>query len=746
MTSEQKPAGYKPGWLQRFPALQRLRERKRNLPEVRQLSATDCGAACLAMVLGYHGREMTLDQTREVTGPGRDGITARTLLDAGRRLGLRGRAVSLELEQLQYLPTATILHWDFNHYVIFERMVRGQVQIVDPAQGRRLVSLEGFSRHFTGVAILFEPTEDFQKMAAPRAGVFRYLLPLLRQSDTLGRIVVLSAALQLFTLAVPVLTGMVVDRVVPRGDYHLLAVLALALTTLVVFNLVSSLLRGHLLLEMRTRIDSSMTLGFLDHLVDLTYAFFQLRPAGDLMMRMSMQSVVREIISSTAISTLLDGTLVLLFFAILFLTNAWIGLVVLGLGLVQLIIFLITRQRRRSLMSQSLELDAKNQSYQIAMLTGMQTLKSFGAEQRAVDTYSQLFVDVQNVTLQRGRLGLWVESLMGALRLASPLLLLCLGTYLVLEGKLSLGEMLALNALAASMLGPMGNLIGTAGQFQMLGSYLERINDVLDAPPEQPRDKPGTKLTLKGAIELEKVSFRYSPNSPFVAQDVSLRIKPGQMVALVGRSGAGKSTLANLLLGLYQPTTGRILYDGVDLQHLDLRALRSQMGIVLQDPAFFGFSIRDNITLSSPGLPLDRAVQAAKVAQIHDDILAMPMQYDTLLVDRGLSLSGGQRQRLALARALVHLPAVLLLDEATSALDAITESLVQKALASIMCTRIVIAHRLSTIRSADLIVVMDAGRIVDVGRHEELLARGGHYASLIMAQTDQKEPAVAKAG
>jgi ABC-type bacteriocin/lantibiotic exporter with double-glycine peptidase domain len=411
-----------------------------------------------------------------------------------------------------------------------------------------------------------------------------------------------------------------------------------------------------------------------------------------------------------------------------------LGLIVLGLGLLQVLILVLSTKRQRTLLSESLEVEAKSQSYQVEMLTGIQTLKSFGVEHQAVQRFSELFVNVLNVSLRRGRLTAWVDALNGSLRMAAPLVLLSFGALQVLAGKMTLGTMMGLNALAGALLVPLSNLVSTGSQLQLLGSYVERIDDVFDTPPERDPAKPGQPAKLKGGIELERVAFRYAATAPLVVKDVSVRIEPGQFVAIVGRSGAGKSTLANLLLGLYLPTSGRVLYDGADLAGLDLQSVRSQMGVVPQEPAFFSTTLRANIALRDPTLPLEPIVEASRLARLHEDIMSMPMGYDTPLVDRGASLSGGQRQRLALARALVHSPAVLLLDEATSALDAITESRVQEALASLSCTRIVIAHRLSTVVDADLILVMDEGQLVEAGSHEELLLRRGSYSELVRAQ------------
>src|SRR5436305_2781961 len=657
---------------ERFPALQRITfsRRQRRVPYVQQTTPSDCGAASLTMVLAYHGKHLRLDEVRKITGFGRDGADALALLSAGRIFGLRGRGVKVEeVDDLRFLPPGSILHWQFNHFLVFERMTRDGAEIVDPGGGRRKVSREELGRSFTGVALMFETGEDFEPQEGQPRRLDRFIRLLKEQSGVLQRVLVTSAMLQLFALAMPILIGVLVDRVIPQGDVQLLTVLGAGLAVIVGFSFLSSLLRSYLLLYMRTHLDARMTLEFLDHLVDLPYAFFQQRSAGDLIMRLSSNSTVREILTSGALSGVLDGLLVTVYLVLLFVASPTMRLLVLFLGALRVGLFLFTRKRTRDLMSRSLQTEAKSQSYQVNLLAGIETLKASGAEHRSVEQWSHLFVDVLNVSLSRGRLQAFVDSTLSALGTASPLVILVWGAVQVLQGHLTLGTMLAMNALAAGFLTPLSTLITNAFQFQLLGSYLDRIEDVLETPREQDPATVNPAPRLKGTIRLENVSFRYGPFAPWAVQDVLIDMRAGRFVALVGRSGAGKSTLASLLVGLYTPTEGRLLFDGIDLSELDLRSVRRQVGVVPQHPYLFGNSIRANVTLSDPTLPLSRAVEAAKLAHIHDDVLAMPMGYDSILADGGASLSGGQRQRLALARALVHRPAILPLDDASSPPD-----------------------------------------------------------------------------
>jgi len=716
-------------------ALRRLGGRRgRRVPFIQQLEAADCGAACLAMVLAYHGRATSLDDARLAAGSSR-GTDALGIITGAEQLGLRGRGVRLEIDDLHYLPPATVVHWDFNHFVVFERVRGGFVELVDPAFGRRRIPLDRFRKHFTGVALVFETTEEFETTPPGKSKVWRYLAQLLGQRRLVGRVVVTSIMLRLFALSLPILTAMIVDRVVVRGDHGLLTIVGTGMAAVLGFQFLSTLIRAHLLIQLRTALDIKMTLGFVSHLLSLPYAFFTRRSAGDLLLRVGSNTQIRDMLTSSLLSSLLDGSLAVIYLALLFLLTPVLALVTLAAGGVQVIVLLLARHRYRELTSQDLESQARAHGYLAQMMTGIETLKVAGAENRALEHWSNLYVDEINVALQRSRLSAVIDSINALVQAAAPLVLLAVGATLVLDGRISLGSMLATSALAGGFLTPLSALVGNALQLQMLGSYIERIDDVLQTEPEQRQGATIKPPRLSGAIELRDVSFRYGGSEPVVVRDVSVTIEAGSTVAIVGRSGSGKSTLAALLLGLHRPTEGRIFYDGYDLAELDHRSLRQQLGMVPQSPFLFSGSLRHNLTLSDPSAPYERVIASARRACVHDDIMAMPMGYETIVSDGGTTLSGGQRQRIALARALLHDPAVMVLDEATSSLDATTEKAVMDNLLGLRCTRIIIAHRLSTIVNAHRIIVMEQGRVVEVGTHHELLRNDGTYAALVADQT-----------
>ena len=401
--------------------------------------------------------------------------------------------------------------------------------------------------------------------------------------------------------------------------------------------------------------------------------------------------------------------------------------------MLQVIILLLSRRPLYELTERDIAAQAESQSYLVEALTGIGTLKASASEDRALSHWMNLFYKQLNVSLRRSHVANVVETARDIVGSLTPIALLWIGSMFVLNGSMTLGTMLAVTTLAGAFIAPLTALVGSAQQIQLIGAHLARISDIMETAPEQ-QTSAQPASSLGGRIAIRNASFRYHANGPWIVRDLSLDIEPGQKIAIVGRTGSGKSTLASLLLGLHELADGEILYDGIPLSELDHRSVRGQIGVVMQDPVLFSGTIRHNISSFDRQMPLERIEEAAFLAVVNDDIMRMPMGYDTILAEGGVDLAGGQRQRLALARALAHRPAILILDEATSSLDAETEARVERNLSELPCTRIVIAHRLSTVRDADKILVLDEGVIVEQGTHKQLLALGRAYANLVHSQ------------
>ena len=717
---------------------------RRRVPEVRQLSEVECGLACLTMMLNYYGCGTSLSELRTRCGVGRDGLSALEIVRIARDHGMRVRTVSLPRNDLRFVALPAIVHWEFTHFLVVERWSRKHVDVVDPARGRCRLTADEFDAGFTGVLILLEPGAAFdRRAAAPPGATFRgYVLQILRQSPgTSLQLLGISLLLILLGLVLPILTAVVVDQILPFRMRNVMPVLGIGIVAFFVAQTVATLLREWLLVFLRARIDVSMMLGFVEHLLELPYKYFQQRSTGDLLARAASNAMLRELLSNQLLSAVMDSGLVMFYLLLLFWQSPPFGALTLGVGLVGALVLVLSNGTIRRLSGRELAAFGKSQGYLGEAIVGIGTLKAAGAEAQAFDRWSNLFFDHLNISLRQNYVSGAVASILGSLPWFGQLGLLWVGATQVLNGSISVGTMVALLALAAAFFAPLTSLVDSAQQFQLVSANLDRIRDVTEAEPEQSRQVSRPVPRLSGHLRMDRVGFRYSQTGPQVLHDIDLTARPGERIAIVGLSGSGKSTLGKLLLGLYVPTQGDIFYDGVSLRDVTWQELRRQFGVVLQESALFSGSILSNIALSNPSIERERVVAAAELAAIHDDIMAMPMQYDTFVSEGGSALSGGQRQRLAIARAIAHEPAIIMLDEATSHLDVETERRVAENLRTLACTQIIIAHRLSTIRDADVILVLDEGTVVDRGSHHDLLRRAGHYARLVGRQLESGDEA-----
>jgi ATP-binding cassette subfamily B protein len=712
-----------------------------HVPFIQQLGSEDCGASCVAMVLAAHGVHEAAAECRILCGVGRDGARMRTLASVAARFGLTTRIVRAEAGDFATLPLPAIAHWRSSHFVVVERWVRGRVTIIDPALGRRSMSLEDFSASYSGVALVCEGGASVAPVPPRRRPLWvDYLAAMFHDvgaQGALAQIVVASVVLQATGLATALFTKLVVDDVVPPGSAVTLTVVAVAMAIVLAARTLTALVRSVVMIRLQTRLDARLTEGFFAHLLRLPYRFYQGRTSGDLLMRLSSNTTIRDILTTQLLSVMLDGPFALLYLAILAAVSPSFALIAAALAALQATLVLASLRPLVDLGQRSLAAKSDEQSCLIELMKGIAQLKASGAEERAFERWTELFRRQLAVSLERSAFTARVEIALGLVRSASPLVLLWYGATLVLANQLPLGTMLALGALASAFLTPFMALVQSSQHLQMLEAYIERLIDVLRAEPERRPAAPAIHVLrprAAGSIEGRGLTFRFAPDAPPVVDDVSFSVAAGRQLGIVGSTGSGKSTILMLLLGLYEPTDGVVLFDGVPLRELDPYEVRRRCGVVLQDVALFGGTLRSNIALNAPDASLERIVEAAQLAGFHEDVERMPLRYETRLAESGSNVSGGQRQRIAIARALLARPEILLLDEATSHLDVAAEQRVIAKLEALRCTRIAIAHRLTAIRASDEILVLHRGRAVERGTHGELLARDGVYAALAAQQ------------
>ena len=699
------------------------------VPFVAQMEAVECGAACLTMALHAHGCFAPLAEVRTACGIARDGVTALSLVKAARGFGLQPRARKLEPDQLRDVACPAILHWQMNHFVLLTGVGLDFVELHDPAIGPRRVGHDELDRSFTGVCIELPAGPELRRRPRDRAALRRWLGLLREVRPALLVLGLVSLGVSLLGLTVPLATQVLLDRVLGEGQTGWLAPVGAVGLALVGLLLVTALLRGWLIDRVRRHLDARTTFELVDRLLRLPHDFFLQRDAGDLILRVEAVQRIRDVVAGQAVAALVDGALLLGYLALIAAHAGAVGLVA-ALGCAATLgLALAARRRLDRAFREVLAREIKQYTRQLQILEGIAAIKAGGGEDEALRGWQHAFdraLDGRAAALRaQDRVAVGVE-LCAALTAAAAL---AVAGELGVAGSLTPGGLLALTLLVAATLGPVAQIADLVARAQELPALLAQLDDVLQAAPEASGPAPAPALT--GEIELVGVGYAYGPNAAPVLKDLSLTIGRGEKVAIVGPSGAGKSTVARLLLGLCAPTTGAVRLDGRDLADLDLAAVRRQIGAVLQETHLFEGTIRDNIALASPGAALPEVVAAARAAQLHADILALPRGYDTAISDAQCPLSGGQRQRLALARAILARPPILVLDEATSALDNATEAAIERYLSSHRCTRVVIAHRLSTVRDADRIFVLDRGALVESGAHDELLARGGLYARLV---------------
>ncbi|MBK9663246.1 MAG: peptidase domain-containing ABC transporter [Nitrosomonas sp.] len=688
------------------------------VPVILQTEASECGLACIAMIISYHGHRIDLASLRARHAVSPRGSTLADLMKVAGQLKFSSRPLRLGLEDLPELKLPCMLHWDFNHFVVLTQVQGNRVILHDPAVGEREMPLAEFSKHFTGVALELTPTSEFKPRNDIRKVKLSTLIGRLQGlGGTVTQILILALVLQLFAILAPFYMQWVVDQALVAQDYDLVTVLGIGFLLLAVVQTGVTVLRAWVLMVLGTTLNLQMITNLFCHLIRLPMSWFDKRHVGDIVSRFDSLNAIQRTLTTGFLEALIDGVMVIVTLGMMLFYSIKLALIaIVAATIYALLRFALYRPFRLATEDQIVR-GAKQQSHFLETIRGMQSIKLFAHESPRTATWQNLTVDQFNAGIRTQRMGILYQGLNGLLFGVENIITIWLGAMLVLDtangSGFSIGMLFAFIAYKTQFVQRVAALIEKGLELRMLELHTERVGDIALTPVEQ-FDESGSvsAVPLDGRIEVKQVAFRHAETDPLVLQDVSFSIQAGESVAIIGPSGCGKTTLVKLMLGLLQPTAGSIEVDGVPLARLGITRYRQAVASVMQDDQLFAGSIAENICFFDSQVDYKRIEASARLAAIHEDIVAMSMQYNTLVGDMGAVLSGGQKQRLLLARALYRQPSILFLDEATSHLDIARERSVNEAISTLKLTRIIVAHRPETIASADRVIVLNGGKII----------------------------------